>query len=316
MENKNLDRKILKLLTKLFVFFIPITFGFFILFGFWLPMKYKNSGLSNIEKWRLLYEGGANSDIIIFGSSRALRGYNSTIISQKLNKTCYNFADLGIPLSNYPRFLHDYLLKNKPPETLIVSLDIFAFNYRDRISTPYRMLPFIHERSRIYNEIYQFRYIKYLKTYGYFYYKNIILQEMKTMQGQKQNLFGFEPLEWEWKNPTPLVKEAKAIKEYGLDSTKTHQYFSEINKLVQKYKIKKTYFILPPVYYSELHITGNWKKIVSFTQKECTKLNIELIDMLEDSISQNPNYYYDPIHFNSKGADIFTKKMIKELNKN
>ncbi len=308
--NKN---NLYKILAKLLFFFIPLIFLFFFLFGYLLPEKYRTTENSISEKWKLFFEGGTNAKIVILGSSRALRGYNAPMISQNLSKTCYNFAELGVSLSNYPRFLHDYLLKNKPPEILIVNLDIFAFNFRDRISAPYRMLPFIHKNSRIYNEIYQFRHIKYFKPYGYFLYRHQILDEIKNTKKDSLNNLGFEPLNWEWLNPPALVKNVKPIKNYGIDSLKTSKYFNEIIFLIKKYKIKQTYFIFSPVFYSELHANKNWKEIVKFTQDECKNSNIQIIDMLEDTISQNTKYYYDPIHFNKKGADIFTRKLIEKL---
>lgn len=312
-DQVNIQEEITGILKKLLLFLLGSLGIFYLFFGVYLHSKYKNLNDLNVCKWKKFYEGNVNSDILILGSSKALRGYNPKIISEHLKKTCFNAAEMGMSLSNYPRFLHDYLLKNNPPELLIINLDIFGFNFRDRISRPYDMLPFIPSNSRVLNEIYQFRHIKYAKTYGYFFYKDEIFKRIEFPLKNNKNTNGFAPNNKKWNNPSKVDTNIKATIFFKIDTIKAQSYFNQLNILAKKHNIKKVYFVLSPVFYNYLHSSKDWQDIVDFTKKQTTSKNRQLINLLHDPISQNTDYFYDPIHLNTRGANIFTKKIVNYL---
>ena len=87
--------------------------------------KYYAQGESLV--WNDIYRNKINSDVTIYGSSRAWVQISPKILSENLQEKVYN---LGMDGSNFDLqyFRHSEVLKtNKHPKLIIVSLDIFSF---------------------------------------------------------------------------------------------------------------------------------------------------------------------------------------------
>lgn len=111
------------------------------------------------EVWKDIYEGKANCEIAIYGSSRAAVHINSKILENFLHKSAYNF---GIGGQNFPLqyFEHNQILKqNIKPQIIILSLDSLTFVEKKSIFESNQFLPYL-----LFNE--QFR--KYFHKYNNF----------------------------------------------------------------------------------------------------------------------------------------------------
>ena len=63
-------------------------------------------------------------EVMIFGSSRALHHYASTLLSKELNKTVYNAGRDGQFIPYYCA-LQDAVLKRKKPEVIILDVNVW-----------------------------------------------------------------------------------------------------------------------------------------------------------------------------------------------
>ena len=88
--------------------------------------------------WNAIYEGKVNSDLLIFGSSRAWIHIDPTMISDSLGISSYN---LGIDGHNFwlQNLRYRELLKyNKMPKFIICSLDYFTLKKNKELYNEYR----------------------------------------------------------------------------------------------------------------------------------------------------------------------------------
>lgn len=301
-----------KLILKLFFFSIIAIAGFHLFFGIILPRLYVNSGDTEIQRWINFYEKPVNASGIIIGSSRAHRGYNPRILTEKTGKDFHNIAMHGMPLSNYSLILQDYLLINQAPEIVLINIDIQTLAANDLMGGINLLLPGIKDNSQILNNIYQFRHIKYYRPYGYFFYKEQIIDKIEFPMTTHYN--GFGGLNKTWENPpTDAMLDTAKMKPYKINKEESERYIKNIVDVAQKHEIKYIIFSLAPYHKSLWSKTKNKKELVEFMEKMAEKYGITLINFLESDIKNHTKYYYDAVHLNLSGSQVFTAALADSL---
>ncbi len=319
MKDKVLRNQVYKLIFKLLLFLIPVGIGFILFFGHIFPKMILTSKDANVTKWNQFYQETINADLLILGSSTAFRGINPTILGKKLTKQkCYNYANIGMPLTNYPRLLHDYLLKNKPPEILIVSVDIFGLASSDNFGGVFWLLPSLADNSLMFNKLEQLKYVKYFKTYGYFLYRHLYFDLIKNPNTRSVENRGFEPQDLTWRGAGKMQKNSETLQ---LDTLKTANSFQKIKEYS---KLSKVFIVISPLQKEYQEATKNKKQILDFIYKLCLKNNFSVIDLTQNAVCNDKKYFYNYSHLNLKGSteisqflgDTINQILIKELNKN
>ena len=99
--------------------------------------------------WNDVIEGKVNSDILIYGSSRAWKHISPKIFIDSLHISAYN---LGIDGSNFSLqyFRHCMLLKyNRKPKIIIASLDMFTLENKKELYNSEQFLPYMLRNNDI-----------------------------------------------------------------------------------------------------------------------------------------------------------------------
>ncbi len=305
---------------KLVLFLFGALLIFMLCFGYLLPRLVKNSGDTKIERWNDFYSKPINAHAVILGSSRAHRGINPQILTDSIGFEFHNMAFQGMSLSNYSRFLNDYLLNNNPPQYVIISLDILALAFRDRLAGDYYLIPGIDNRSELLNQIYQFRYIKYCRAYGYFYYKNEFFSIIEYPNLASYS--GYEPIDKTWTTEHIKQNEQQNGEEYfpedkryisKIDRIQSESYFRALSDVVQKNNIEKLFLVLTPYYSESWETVSNQTELLLFVDSMAEKYDFKTINFLYSDISKNSNYYYDPIHLNKNGSEVFSRAIADSL---
>jgi hypothetical protein len=294
------NQTIYKFIGKIIVFFIVTLLFFNIMFGFVLPKMVLNSKDANIEKWNEFYTRTINTDVLIIGSSTAFRGYNPVIISKKMDKKCHNFSNVGLPFLNYARLFSDYLLKNRPPEILIVGIDIFGLAHDDTFGGIFWLFPSLPEQSTMLNELTQLEYIKYFKPYGFYQYKNDYFKLLQNPNPRKKEQFGFEPQDLEWRDGDEFEKKTSIL---NIDTFRLKQSFDAIKKNSAQTKVV---IVISPLYINYLESLKNYNETIYFVKKLCKKNNFELINLSEHKVCKEKKYFYNYTHLNLKGSEIIS----------
>ena len=270
-------------------------------------MSYLINNVKGGDNWRNNYIcKTTHEDVLIFGSSRAFHHYNTQIITDSLNLSCYNCGQdgNGIILS-YGRLL--MILQRYQPKVIIydisTSCDYYANNNQKYLGLlkPYYDKTGIKE---IFNSIDQTERWKMLSSmYRYnSRFLQIISDYFRPIQQAGNN--GFRPMKGEFDPMKLRNNEDNEDSIIAYDTLKINY----IHKFISLCNNTTLIFTYSPMWY------GFDSTKLNLIKDICQKNKIPFLDF-----SNNPKYVHndslfkDGSHLNAKGADEFTKDFIKKL---
>lgn len=247
----------------------------------------------------------AEEDILVFGSSRAVHHYNSTILEDSLGMSCYNCGEEanGFILS-YGRLL--MALERHCPKVIIQDITAEFDLHKNDNHKYLGWLKTRYERAGV-SEIFDaidktesYKMKSQMYRYNSKFLQNIFvyLTSVSTDMGIK----GYRPIN----EPFDSMKIVKTEKpdDKEIDSLKI-EFIHRYLELAQNSKI---YFVVSPIWYGM-----DLEEIAPIAQI-CKERNIPLFDFSNNpKYVHNDEYFKDGTHLNAFGADEFTKDLIKEI---
>jgi hypothetical protein len=308
-------------LKKLTLFIFPIILVSFVLDHFLSGILEKSDSYADSEYavWNDLYSGKVNSDIVIYGSSRAWRHIDPTMISDSLHTTAYN---LGVNGHSYKSqyFRHFLLLKfNKKPKIIIQTLDVTSFDKSSDFYNPDQYLPYMLNNKEMkqltYNEYQPIDYK--LPMIRYFGKKEAFMEIIKLLLNPASNkplrVKGYLPRDIMWNDD--LIKAQEKLGSFEVKSD------SSIIRLFEKYLNEchqlniQVIFVYTPEYVEGQKFVSNRSDIMTIYNQFSQKYNIPFYDYSNDSMSYHKEYFYNSGHLNKEGAELFTSRLINDLRK-
>jgi hypothetical protein len=269
--------------------------------------------------WNAIRDSKVNADIVIYGSSRAWVHIDPTMISDSLTVSCYN---LGINGHNFwLQYLRHQLLleKNTKPKLIIHSLDAFTLQKNEDLYNAEQFLPYmlwntqIKEATISYNgfplvdyEIPLIRYYgrqKAINTAFELYtnpQKNIV-QRIKGYQGQNR----------QWNSD--FEKAKSKMKGYNVKIDPPSLLLFENYLKECKSKNIQIILVYTPEYIEGQQFVKNRDSIITLYHKFSKKYKIPFYDYSNDTMSYQKKYFYNSLHLNKNGAELFTHKLIDTL---
>ena len=247
----------------------------------------------------------AEEDILVFGSSRAVHHYNSTILEDSLGMSCYNCGEEanGFILS-YGRLL--MALERHCPKVIIQDITAEFDLHKNDNHKYLGWLKTRYERAGV-SEIFDaidktesYKMKSQIYRYNSKFLQNIFvyLTSVSTDMGIK----GYRPIN----EPFDSMKIVKTEKpdDKEIDSLKI-EFIHRYLELAQNSKI---YFVVSPIWY------GMDSEEIAPIAQICKERNIPLFDFSNNpKYVHNDEYFKDGTHLNAFGADEFTKDLIKEI---
>lgn len=310
------DKK--KFLLKLLIFLV---FLFVLDKSFGALMKNLFFSQSSGKYYRMSYAiNKTESDIVIFGSSRAHTQYIPGIISQKLNMSCYNAGVTGQGIL-FASAIQEMMLSRYAPKVMILNidpalLDMFPKFY-GRISDllprydsyPAKMDKYVklknkYETIKLFSALYPFN--------------SKILHIVKYSIKPQADYDGYTPL-----------SEVNRVNSYGSKLNLQDFYFNDEKALDKNFvecfdnfvynsinaKVRLV-FVLAPFY---LPIAGKEKVVeycasLRYMNNVAINYKIPFIDLSEDTtFTLNDSLFNDITHLNHAGAILFSKKLADSL---
>lgn len=279
----------------------------------------KSNSFANSEysTWNAILEGKINSEIVIYGSSRAWVHIDPTMISNSLNKSTYN---LGIDGHNFwlQYLRHTLLLKhNTKPKLIILSLDVFTLQKINDLYNLEQFLPYmlwndaIKNATKSYNGFtsidYEIPLVRYLGR------KEAIKESFLIDESSNIRLRvkGFQAKDRQWNSD--FEKAKKAMKNYDKDLDSNSIKLFERFLTECKSNNIDLLLVYTPEYIEGQKFIKNRTKIISLYKKYGQKFDIPFYDYSDDSITYHKKYFYNSTHMNKEGAKLFTKKLIDSL---
>ncbi len=265
--------------------------------------------------WNAILENDKESDILIYGSSRAWVHVSPAILEDSLKMSTYN---LGIDGHNFwLQYLRHqlYFKHHKDPKLIIQTLDFLTLMKQKTLYNPDQFLPYMlwnaemKEATLSYEGYKFFDYeIPLVRYYG----KLDALKEVKRLiQNPNDNplerIQGYKGMDRDWNNDLQNAKSKYKKIDIELDQ----QSITLFEKYLRECQSKniKMIFVYTPEYIEGQNLISNKKEIIQLYKKLSVKYNIPLYDYSDDELSMNKDNFYNALHLNKSGSEKFTRKL-------
>jgi hypothetical protein len=309
-----------KFLKQLFVFFILIlTLAFAFDLFLTKTVKQSNDYFSEFEVWNDIYNGTAACDVAIYGSSRAYRHFNSSLIEDSLGLSTYNFGMNGHHIwLQYMRHLE--ILKHNPkPKVILYSVEVSIFEKRDELFNPNQFLPYMLWNTNMIKYTSPFEgydlvdyFIPLIRYYGKKSIQNNFIHLVrKPQETNKLREKGFDSSDKAWN--TDFEKAKKELGEFSIVVDTASVVLFE--KFIEECKSMNIELILvnSPTYVDGQQLIVNRQSILDMFTQLADKHDLTFIDYSTSELCADKNLFYNSLHLNSSGADIFTTNLISDL---
>lgn len=310
-----------KFIIQLLIFLLPIILlAYFADFFISNTLKKSNShAQKEYSTWNDIMDGTVNSDIVIYGNSRAWLQINPTMIGDSLKTSAYN---LGIDGHNFwlEYLRHTLLLKNNTkPKLIIQSLDNFTLEKKKELYNPDQFLPYmlwnseIREATKDYDGYDAMDYkIPLLRYYGKLdAFKTVMRLILKPESNTTERVRGYKSANLAWDGTFDKLLKVKKSHTAKLDSASIVLFERYLNEC--KSKNIKIVFVVAPQYIAGQKFISNRSEIMGIYSGFSEKYNIPFFDYSNDSLSFKKEYFFNATHLNKTGAELFTGKLITQL---
>ena len=264
--------------------------------------------------------GKINSDILISGSSRALKALNPEIISNETGLSCFNIAsdgsDLGVQLPK----IKWYLNNNKNPKILILDISLFGGKISKTIYEPYKYLPYLSDDSlyqgllNIKEDFWKnkFFFPANLMFYNFDFYVKLFLESINSFKKNDSFINGHLPDNSTWNGS---FEKFKTDNPNGINCSISKEFAGYLNELIVLCKKNKIVLFLTvlPNYYELRGITNNLEEVLTYYESLKNEPVIYYFDYSPNVIFRDNRYLYNFTHLNSNGAKIFSSLISKDL---
>lgn len=267
------------------------------------------------KRIEVLIDNKINSKIIILGSSRALNNYNPWVIKNITGQTCYN---LGYSGSNivFHEIILDLILKSKnKPKTIIYNIDDLGILYNvDGIEFRKDVLfPFVNNNlinEAINNNLNKSNWATLVsQTYR---------QNVNFINAIRYLVYGQENFDYKTNNIDSLGANLLVNRELDsvpvFSSNRIYPKILQINpdylaafiRIQNKCLSNNIQLVLcyPPLFLKP-------SKFLKFQVNALKTSNVPVI--IADTLLQNANYFFDNDHLNSKGANLYSNFISKQI---
>lgn len=264
--------------------------------------------------------GEINTDIIISGSSRALKAINSRVITEKTGMSCFNIASVGSGLGvQLPKFKW-YLNNNKKPKILVQDLSQFGGEISRTIYEPYKYIAYLSDDSlyqgilKIDKNFWKSKYIApyNLVYYNFDFYSKLGIELIQTFRKQERYINGFFPDNSKWSSNFETFKQKNPD---GINCSITNSYKKYIYELIKFCKKENIVLVITilPNYYKLKEIAQNIDDVNAFYKSLKEEPKVYFFDYSSSAISKNEKYLYNFTHLNLDGANHFTELFANQL---
>jgi len=288
-----------------------------VLLSYWYKKSHRYPG--EMEVWNAIYDGSAQCDLAIYGSSRAWVHFDPKILSDSLNCGVYNF---GMDGQNFVlQYLrHKEFIKFNPyPKHIVLSLDVFSLSIKGGIYEMKQFLPYVLwnpslAKGTVNNQgltwsdaiIPLVRYAGQTKVFNQI--KMNIVNDESTPAYRKR---GFRGMRRNWSNDFDLAKQQKQTLQLAVDPVILNQLEGFIQEC-QKAGTSLTFVYCPEHILGQGFLT-NRQQIFETFQTVAKRNNIDFLDYSNMDICNDTNYFYSASHLNKDGAMIFSKQLAHDL---
>ena len=291
-----------KFILKILAFSLPL-FSCLLIADYILAEEIKQSNERMIESWYDLMHSKIDADIVVMGSSRAWVQINPLILDSVLGVKTYN---LGIDGSSANRQIHKYNLYrkyNRKPQIILQNIDIWAMGNGTGYERE-QLFPYFWDRN-VRKEFFDSEpytvWEKYLPMFRF--------RDFRPLEKEPKCLIkGYQGQDKHWDGTK--FEKIKEIAFYANDTTA--KMFDDYLAQAKADGIKVILFYAPQ-YIGATKKTTNQKFMHEWYQQIANKYNYPILDYTYMHICYDTTYFYNAMHLNRKGAEIFSDSLANDL---
>ena len=263
----------------------------------------------------------SNKDVLVFGSSRAIRHYSPSILSNSLNLKCYNVGRDGEFMPYYTA-VQDVILRKNKPKVIILDANVWEFapnnEKYEKLSILLPYVPQHPELKKYVKEISQWESLK-LNSLTYLFNSTLFisLHDFMLPNSIVKDDNGYMPLERtltkgefeDWK-ARKLIYDQKRTKSKIQIDQKAVSYYRQFLDKARNLGIK-TFVIISPTVLQEPNTKE--KQLIESIAKEYS--NVTFLDYSNNKKFNNKyEKFADVFHLNKAGSSEFTKDLVNKIN--
>lgn len=280
----------------------------------------RQSNNSLFTEWNDIYSSRINADMLVVGASRAWVHISPAILDSVLHLNSYNIGIDGYPFEmQYVRF-KAYMQHNKKPKYVLHSIEFSTFDSRLDLYQYQQFLPYLDDSliAGVTSKMkglgimeYYFPLFKYNNEFG------LISEGIRNYFGlsspvPREKYKGYQGAKKDWDNTFNnfITKNPQGIKQ-GVDNS-TVKLFEEYLAYCKQEDIQ-VIFVFTPQYHKLLPYLQNASQILAIFDRLSNKYDIPIYNYLDDSICYSKANFYNSLHMNAKGSEMFSKKLAADI---
>lgn len=277
---------------------------------FGLSYAYLHSKSERSLSWNDWLDNSLYYDVIICGSSRATCSFNVEILDSILNVDSYNLGMVGCAMNQQIIKYNRYCQLHGHPKFLIWNIDYWTMeiNHYDN----FQVFPFFwfdREIVKMYNQYEHYAFLnKWCPLYRYVGYSQFINY---SLQGNDRLYKGYAKRNYYW-DGDDIAHNVDSV--LCVQNSTMILCFRQLLKEEIKLGVQPI-LVYAPMYYTISECSPD-KEVMHMMYKSLVEeFNIPVLDYSEIEMCYDTTYFYNKMHVNYKGADIFTKKLAYDLRK-
>lgn len=285
-----------------------------IAFDAFLTHKAKQVLYSPFATWNDIYQNNIHSDVIMMGSSRAYVHFNPAVIDTILNVNSYNLGMNGRLADSQIKRYRIYRQQGNPAPKLIIYEVSHGTMQKSNGYEREQFIPYLHDPYmwELFHEQEEFSWAdRWIPCWRYLGRKDLVHQLIgySPSKPNSNNLYkGFLGHDKEWDGTA--LKKQKSIG-YCKDSTIIRQFQDFLTECKQEGT--QVVLVISPYYIEGTKKMTDYEGMHNMYEEIAQENNIPLLDYTFDALSYDTTYFYNTMHLNKKGADIFSKKVAHDI---
>ncbi len=250
----------------------------------------------------------STDDILVFGSSRAIHHYNTPMMRDSLGVSCYNCGQDGEGVILFYGWWQ-FIKKRHHPKLLIYEINPEYDIEVDDNTKHLGWLKGLYDNNEIRNEFNSVDPLEKYKMMSMLYRYNsrfhqIIIDFLHPVHAIN---LGFLPVDQEL-DPLRVrgdnVNVPSGINKIRVDSLK----MSYLDQIIQDVGSEHFVLVYSPTWY------GKHYPALEIVKQFAAARNVPFIDFsTSDKYSHHNEFFYDGYHMNARGADEFTRDLMREI---
>ena len=278
----------------------------------------KKTGYRDYACWNDIVASRINADVLFLGSSRAETHFNPVVFEDAWSVDTYNIGLSGYQFDmTYNRF-KVYLEHNKKPGAIILSVDQRGyFQSTTGLYNKHQFLPYL-ENTTLRNKLTKIglpAYYSYLPFLKYQECKTApigIMEFFRIKHIPPQTEQGFYPHRRGW-NPILFERLKSTVSEIAVQWD--NETVDELEQFLAYCKEEGIFvaMVYTPKFYEAREMEVGYELLELRIAELGQKYSAPIIDYYKSPICKDTKYFYNALHLNLEGANLFSEQLANEL---